>query len=142
MVYICIHPQIKHKHKQIKRFPSTLYIREMQTKTTMKYFSSIRWHYFLNYMFISFTFIFCFTGSLLLHVVFSSCREQGLLSNCSGFSLQWFLLWWNTSARCTGFGSCETWLSSHDLQALERAGFSSGDFQALKHGLGSCDTWA
>ena len=112
-------------------------------KCKPKHFSSIRWHYFSNC--ILFILLLCFVslGLCCCMWVFSSCREQGLLSSCS--------VW---ASHCSGF-SCETpalgaqasvvvkhGLSCCGLQALEHAGFSSCGFQALKHGLRSCDTWA
>ena len=40
---------------------------------------------------------------------FSSCGEQGLqFVVCTGFSLQWLLLW-NTGSRHMGFSSCGMW---------------------------------
>ena len=58
-------------------------------------------------------FIFDYSGSSLLHRLFCSCRELGLLfsrgSLCStGFPLRWFLLW-NTGSRHMGFSSCSSW---------------------------------
>ena len=72
------------------------------------------------YVFIYFS---C-SGSLLLHGIFSSCGEWGLLSSCcaqashhSGFLYRgaWAL-------GCTGLSSCGSW--------------------SLEHRLSSCDTWA
>ena len=58
------------------------------------------WSYFLK--FYSFIFIFGCTGSLL---------------QCSGFSLQWVLLW-SISSRCPGFSSCSTRAGSSGTKVL------------------------
>ena len=47
-------------------------------------------------------FIFGCAGSLLLHIGFSNCREQGLLFLwCVGFSWRWLLLLQSTGSRCS-----------------------------------------
>ena len=71
-----------------------------------------------------FSFIFSCAGSLLLHGLFSSCREQGLLSS-SGVQ----------ASHCSGLSYCRGW-------ALELAVFSSCSSQALQHRLNSCRSWA
>ena len=49
----------------------------------------------LNFIYLSLTVL----GLHCCMRAFSSCRQQGLLSSCStGFSLQWLLLLWSTSA--------------------------------------------
>ena len=54
-------------------------------------------------------------GSLLLHRVFSSCGEQGLLSSCG-----------SQASHCGGFFCCKA-------QAPGCTGFSSCDSRALEH---------
>ena len=75
----------------------------------------VSWSFFLN-NFICF-FISCFVGSLLLHGLFSGCREWGLLSSCSV-----------RASYCRGFSCCRAW-------ALGHAGFNSyGAGALLLHG--------
>ena len=46
----------------------------------------------------------------LLHGVFSNCSEQGYSSlHCTGFLLQWLLLWRRTGWRAPSFSSCGMW---------------------------------
>ena len=68
--------------------------------------------------------IFGHTGSSLLHELFSSCSEQGLLSSCGAWA-----------SHCGGFSCCRAW-------ALGYTGCSSCGSRALEHGLNSWGTWA
>ena len=65
-----------------------------------------------------------------LHWVFIAARGLSLVAasggysslRCTGFSLQWLLLFWSTGSRHMGFSSCGSW--------------------ALRHRLSSCGAWA
>ena len=77
------------------------------------------------YLFIHFIIIiFGCTGSLLLHRLFCSCEQQGLLSSCSAWV-----------SHCGGFSCCGAW-------TLGCVGFSSCGSQALEHRFNSCGAWA
>ena len=61
-------------------------------------------HSFLSpRLFFIILFIFGFAGSLLLHGLFSSCREQGLLSSCGCGLLTAVALLQSTGSRAHGF---------------------------------------
>ena len=65
-------------------------------------------------------FMFDCAGSLLLHGLFSTCAEQGLLASCD--------IW---ASHCGGFSCCWAW-------ALGFMPFSSCGSWALEHRLKSC----
>ena len=71
-------------------------------------------------------FIFGCAGSSLLHDLFSSCGEQGLLCNCG----EW-------ASRCGGFSCCRAWAS---VVAAYR--FSSCSSWTPEHRLNICSAWA
>lgn len=62
-------------------------------------------------------------GLLLLHGLFSNCREWSLLSSCAGFSLQWLLC-------------CRAWALGARASVVAAHGLGSWDPQAL----GICQT--
>ena len=72
-------------------------------------------------------FIFGYVGSLLLHRLFSSCGEQGLLSPV-------LVSWGAQASHCGDFFCCEA-------LALGHMDFSSCSTLALEHRLNSCGAW-
>ena len=65
---------------------------------------------FIN-LFLIFVYFWLHWVFMVLHRLFSSCRERGLLCSCSaGFSLQ-RLPPWSAGCRRTDFSSCSAWAS-------------------------------
>ena len=62
---------------------------------------------FFNYLFIYFWLHWVFVAARGLSLVAASGGYSSL--RCTGFSLQWLLLFQSTGSRCTGFSSCGTW---------------------------------
>ena len=64
-----------------------------------------------------FIFIFGCAGSLLLHGLFSSCSEQGLLLSCHVQASHWgsFSCCGAWALGCVGFSSCGLWALEHRL---------------------------
>ena len=89
-------------------------------------FSSMGNCHFIPYFITTFLiFLYLFLPVLGLHCwLFSSCREQGILSRCCTWASHW-----------GGFSYCRAW-------ALGHSGFSSCGSQALEHSLNSCGTGA
>ena len=79
----------------------------------------IHWVDYTFYLFV-YLFIFGCSGSLLLHRLFSSRGEWGLLPSCT----------W--ASHCSGFSCCIAW-------ALGPQGFSSCDSWAPEHRLNSSE---
>ena len=77
-----------------------------------------------NYKYLVYLSVFGSAGSSLLHRLFSSCGEQGLLPNCDV-----------RASHCGGCCCCRA-------RALGCVGFSSCGSQALEHRLGHCGTRA
>ena len=79
----------------------------MSTKTHFLSLLGIQLDLIKRYIYL---FIFGFGGSLLLHGLFSDCRDWGcpLLVVC-GLLIAVGSLPWSTALRHTGFSSCGTW---------------------------------
>ena len=60
-------------------------------------------------------FIFGCTGSLLLHGLFSSCREWGLLSSCGAQASHWS--GFSSVVAACGLSSCSSWPLEHRLSS-------------------------
>ena len=71
--------------------------------------------------------IFGCAGSLLLHGLFSSCRERGLLSSCGTWA-----------SHCSGFSCWGAQTLGHTGFVAGVRGLSSCGFRALEHRLNSC----
>ena len=101
-------------NEQVKRCSTSLVIREMHIKTTIRFhFTPTRTAYWRQKsFFLIFYFIyFC------LHWVFVAARGLSLAAasrgysslQCTCFSLRWLLLLQSTGSRHAGFSSCGTW---------------------------------
>ena len=80
-------------------------------------------HLFALLFILIYYFFFGCAGSSLLHGLFSSCREWGLLSSCV------------RASRCGGFSCCRA-------PVVGQKGFSSCGAQALEHRLTNYGAWA
>ena len=76
------------------------------------------------FFFLIYLFVFGFPGSSMLHGLFSSYGERGLLCSCSA-----------GASHCGGFSRCRTRILGYSV-------FSSGGSWALEHSLSSCGTQA
>ena len=79
---------------------------------------------------LSFFLFLIVAGSSLLHELFSSCCELGLLSSCSA-----------QASYCSVF-CCSAWALGRSASATEAGGLSSCGSQAVRIGASRCGTWA
>ena len=105
-------------NKHTKECSTILIIKEMQVKTTMRYyFTPTRMTSVFNFYLFIYLYKFIYLFIYWLHWVFvAACRLSLVVVSggyswlrCVGFSLHWRLLLWSMGSRCTGFSSCGIW---------------------------------
>ena len=89
------------------------------------------WGYLFSFFFFKKDYLFLATLGLLccLHWVFSSCGEQGLLSNCSV-----------QASHCGGFSCCRAQASVVTASVVRALGLQSMGSVVTAHGLSCCWT--
>ena len=92
------------------------------------FYKKALYFFFFLILRLPFLFIYGWAGSLLLHRLFSSCSEQGLLSTCSA-----------QASHAGGFSRCRAQALGTRALLAAAHGLSS---RALDHRLRCCGTWA
>ena len=87
----------------------------------LTFYKKALYRFFFFFFRLPYLFIYGWAGSLLLHRLFSSCSEKGLLSTCGGFSS-----WVVSCCRAQALGAWALLAAVHGLYLLQHMGSAPG----------------